>query len=351
MSKPRIVVDARMAGPVGHGIGLYVQQMAIGLSRLNLPYEVFYLLAPDAPADSPLRSLPHAVTTVPFLSKKEPFRLAPEIRQFAPALYHSPSFSSLLRYPCPHIQTVHDLNHLQFGSRAQKLYYRFVLLRSLSGASRVLSVSETSALELREWMLHHGVDQMVEVAPNAIEPFPVENDSAVLRRFGLETGNYFFALSNPKPHKNLPLLERAYLRARSKRSMPLLALSIHGRSENGVVRTGPLAGAEVGALLRNAKTFYFPSLYEGFGRPPLEAALAGTVPVVSSLSVHREVLAGVSEAQFLDPAAESRWEESFLRQANCSDRVSESSKDWIRTTWSVARLAAAMDHAYRECLP
>jgi glycosyltransferase involved in cell wall biosynthesis len=106
----------------------------------------------------------------------------------------------------------------------------------------------------------------------------------------------------------------------------------------------------VGALLRHAKAFYFPSLYEGFGRPPVEAALAGTVPVVSSLSVHREALAGVDEAVFLDPAAEPLWTESFLRMASFSGRVSERSKAWIRETWSVERLARVMDHAYRECL-
>jgi glycosyltransferase involved in cell wall biosynthesis len=111
--------------------------------------------------------------------------------------------------------------------------------------------------------------------------------------------------------------------------------------------TGPLGDAEVGALLRNAKAFFFPSLYEGFGRPPAEAVLAGTVPVVSSLAVHREVLAGVAEAVFLDPAAESRWAESFLRMANSSERVSERSRAWVRETWSVEALARKMDATYR----
>ena len=349
MSKPRILVDARMAGPVGHGIGLYVRQMAEGLSRLSLPYEMFYLLPPDAPRDSPLRALPHEECAVPFLHPAEPFSLTRVVGRLNPALYHTPSFSSLLSYPCPHVQTVHDLNHLHFGSVAHRLYYRFALLRSLRTAKRVVGVSLTASLELTEWMRKHGVNQTVAFAPNSVE-LKGAFDEAVPHRFGLEPGNYFFVLSNAKPFKNLPLLERAYSAAREKRALPPLALSISGPAAPGTVRTGPLKDAEVASLLHHAKAFYFPSLYEGFGRPPLEAVLAGTQPVVSSLAVHREVLAGVKEAVFLDPASPHAWEESFLRQANENGRVSEESRSWVKETWSVARLAGAMDQIYRECL-
>jgi glycosyltransferase involved in cell wall biosynthesis len=348
-AKPRIVVDARMAGAHGHGIGLYVRQMAEGLARLSaLPYELFYLLPPDAHPS--LLRYPHAMSPTPFLHPAEPLLLAREVSLLAPALFHAPSFASLAFYPCPHVQTVHDLNHLQFGSAFHRAYYRFLLRPSLRRARRVLSVSATAALEIREWLRHHGVDRAVGVAPNPIEEFPASDDEATLRRFGLARGEYFFALSNPKPHKNLALLERAYAAARSRRSLPPLVISIPGTAPEGVVRTGPLGDPEVGALLRNAKAFYFPSLYEGFGRPPLEAALAGTVPVVSALAVHREVLAGVTETTFLDPAAESGWTESFLRMANSSDRVSERSRAWIREKWSTDRLARTMDDVYREAL-
>lgn len=339
-----------MAGPLGHGIGLYVRQMAEGLARLSLPYELFYLLPPDAPRDSRLRALPHEECAIPFLHPAEPLTLARVVKRLGPALYHSPSFASLLSYSCPHVQTVHDLNHLHYGTLAHKLYYRIALLRSLRSARRVVGVSEAASLEIRQWLLKHGVDKTVALAPNSVE-LDEHDDPAVLRRLNLEPGRYFFTLSNPKPFKNLPLLERAYAAARAKRELPPLVLSISGQAALGTVRTGPLGDREVSALLRHAKAFYFPSLYEGFGRPPVEAVLAGTQPIVSSLSVHREVLAGVKEAVFLDPASVHAWEESFLRQANEDGRVSEASRKWVKQTWSVARLATAMDQIYRECLP
>lgn len=350
-AKPRILVDARMAGAQGHGIGLYVQQMAEGLAALApQEYELFYLIPPDASRSSPLRTQPHAESKIPFLHKSELLLLAREIRRYSPAFFHTPSFASLLSYPCPHLQTVHDLNHLHFGSATQKAYYRFVLQKSLLQARAVLSVSQAAALEIQIWLGKAGYRDRVQVVPNAIDEFPQADDAPILHRFGLDSGNYFFALSNPKPHKNLEMLERAYARALEKRSLPPLVLSIPGVSPPGIVRTGPLADAEVGALLRNAKAFYFPSLYEGFGRPPLEAALAGTPPVVSSLSVHREVLEGVRETAYLDPADEAQWVDSFLRMANRSERTSAESRNWIRETWSKARLAREMHRVYQVLL-
>jgi glycosyltransferase involved in cell wall biosynthesis len=248
------------------------------------------------------------------------------------------------------LQTVHDLNHLYFGSFPQKLYYRFVLLRSLCTARAIFSVSEAAALELRGWLSDHGWLAWVEIAANAITRFPEADDSAVLRRLGLEKGGYFFALSNPKPHKNLALLKRAYASARAQTSLPPLIISASGDSGNGVLHTGPLTNPEVGALLRHAKAFFFPSLYEGFGRPGAEAALAGTVPVVSSIPAHREALEGVHEAIFLDPRKEPEWKDSFLRMSSFTGRVGEASKKWIEERWSVERLAGTMDRAYRKCL-
>ncbi len=350
-TKPRVVIDARMVGPTGHGIALYVSQLASGLAALDLPYEPFYLVHKDCPSHSPLRRLPHAETGLSFLEPAELVGLLGELRRLSPALYHSTSFSSLLHYPCPHVQTVHDLNHLHFGTPLHKLYYRTVLLRSLRKARAVLSVSDCAAMELRSWMLSHGIDRKVGVAPNAILPFPKGDDLGVLRHFGLRQGSFFFALSNAKPHKNLAMLERAYLKASDRDAhLPPLVLSVRGESGKRIIHTGPLADDVVGALLRNATAVFSPSLYEGFGRPPVEAAIEGTVPVASSIAVHHEVLDGVSEAVLLEPKNEEAWTAQFVAMSGFSGRVCEESKNWIRKRWSIEALAGNMDRVYRSCL-
>ena len=348
--KPRVVIDARMVGPTIHGIARYVTLLAHGLSGLkDLPYEPVFLVAPGMKmADFRVKE-----TNVAFLSPGELWSIPRLLSELGASLYHSPSFSSLFYCPCPWVSTVHDLNHLSFGHIGNKIYYRALLRPFALKAKELLTVSEFSRREIAAWL---GIPRdSIDVVYNALDPAFATPPStaeidAVLKGLRLERGKYFFCLSNPKPHKNLNMLERAYAQALEQRSLPPLVLSIPGNGTRGVVRTGPLHDEEVGALLRNAKAFFFPSLYEGFGRPPVEAALAGTVPVVSSISVHREALAGVSEAVFLDPAAEPLWVESFLRMATLSERVGERSKAWIRDTWSIERLAKAMDRAYRDCL-
>lgn len=349
--RPRVVVDARMVGPHGHGIALYVSQLAEGLASHSLGFEPFYLLHTDCPASHPLRKMAHKEVPLRFLEPAELVGIPGALKELNTDLYHSPSFGSLLHYPCPHVQTVHDLNHLRFGNFVQKAYYRFVLLPSLKRARCVLSVCETSAKELQQWLKGYGVERTIEVAPNAILPFPRSNDEAVLSELGLHPGVFFFALGNPKPHKNLALLERAFRSAQTQNpSLPPLVLSVPGRTEKQLVHTGPLGDAAVGALLRNARAVFSPSLYEGFGRPPAEAALEGRLPVASDLPVHREVLAGVSEAVFLDPQKEEPWAEAFLRYAEGAPSVSEPSRAWIRSTWSVDTLASKMKQVYESAL-
>jgi glycosyltransferase involved in cell wall biosynthesis len=350
--KPRVLIDARMVGPGGHGIALYVSQLAAGLAKIpNLPYEPFFLLHSSCPKDSLLRSYGHCETELKFLEPAELVGLPKVIRSLSASLYHSTSFASLWNYPCPHLQTVHDLNHLHFGSPLHKLYYRVILLRSLRSARAVLSVSDCAAMEIRSWLQNHGVVRKVGVAPNAIEPFPIGDDARALAHFGLRAGAYFFAVGNPKPHKNIDMLERAYAAALAKdKDLPPLVLNLSGDSGKRVIRTGALAPELLGALLRNATACFSPSLYEGFGRPPVEAALSGTVPVASSLAVHHEVLDGVKEAIMLDPKVEEAWTAQFLVMASFTGRVSEASKEWIRRKWSVEALAGTMDRVYRSCL-
>ena len=341
-----------MVGARGHGIGNYVLDIAAGMWGEALTYELVFLLAPDCPADSVLRRFEHHTSKIPFLHPLEIFSLAGEVAKLNPTLFHSPSFSSLARYPFPLAITVHDLNHLQFGGLFHRLYYRFLLLPALRQARAVASVSQTAAAELDLWMRNHGLKKEVRVVPNPLRPVPGLPAREVLPLYGLEQEKYFFCLSNPKPHKNLDFLVSAYRRAREERpSLPALVLSTEGKSEGGVKHIGSVPSEHIGALLAGARAFFFPSLYEGFGRPPAEAVLEQTAPVVSDIPVLREALTGVNEAIFLPPSDLNAWKEEFLRRAaeekiwiSLASIAAVSAGHSLRAVWKKA------DAFYREAL-
>lgn len=342
--KKKVLIDARMVGVLGHGIGNYVLDLALALRGRDLPFELHYLLAKDAPAK--LRELPHRDSAISFLHPLEAWRLPKELEGFN--LFHSPSFMSLTRYPCPHVQTVHDLNHLQFGNPLHKLYYKKLLLPSLRNAKTIASVSEAAAWELRTWLDRHEVKKPVLVVPNAIAPLPAPEKGA-LESLGLK--EFFFCLSNPKPHKNTAMLETAHHRAWSRGDCLPLVTNVSGAYQEGIFRVGAVSNERVSALFAGAKGFFFPSLYEGFGRAPVEAALAGCAPVASDIPAHREVLAGVKEAQFVAPQDTHAWEEMFLRLSQSPRRkVSGESQEWIRRTYSLDQLGDKMEKIYRDAL-
>jgi glycosyltransferase involved in cell wall biosynthesis len=246
--------------------------------------------------------------------------------------------------------TIHDLNHLYFGSYAQKAYYQFILKPFASRSKRVVSVSQSSARAIEDWLKRKKSDRSkaIEIAYNAFES-PVLPDSSqeneILGRFHVRAKNYFLSLSDFKPHRNMDLLLTAYRKAKFQNPeiWPILHKGTYGR----------LTELERVVLMKNAGAFLFPSLYEGAGLPPVEAGLLGTSVIVSDLQVHREMLGDIPQNQitYCSPHQVEEWA-SVL--AKFQDRPALSvERDALSKTlrrFSVANLANAMDQIYRNVL-
>ena len=231
--------------------------------------------------------------------------------RIAPHLFHTPHFVLPVLTPCRSIVTIHDCIHLLFPeylrNRMAHVYARAMLWTTVHRASRVLTVSEASKKDILRFF---GVpEQRVTVIYNAIdERFyddPREEEIVRVReRYQLHDRFLMYA-GNVKPHKNLERLIDAFVVVRQSGFDDLKLLitgseisryatlrrAVHRYNLHKHVRfLGFQSETTLAVLYRLADVFVFPSLYEGFGLPPLEAMASGTPVVVSNVSSLPEVV-------------------------------------------------------------
>ncbi len=357
--KPIVVIDARMIRSIPHGISRYVSELCRGLDQLHqitpLLYEPIFLTAPGlSQSFGSFQSFP---IPVPFLSLTEVFKIPPALKHLHASLYHSPSFSSLWSCPCPSIITIHDLNHLIYGSWSKKLYYKSLLRRFALQSECITTVSQFSQKELSEWLKIPA--EKIEVVSNSLEFCSNNSEEQVpesqLKKYQLMSHQYFFCLSHSKPHKNLALLVEAYqmYRNQNPHSWPLVLNVSEFSQFPGVQSVGHLSTSDARLLMSHAGGVFFPSLYEGFGLPPLEGALFGAPLAVSSIPPHREGLVDLSPDAvcWTEPNDRDGWIKAFEKiQTGQIAASSPTQRLQIVQRFSSKRLAAHMDLLYRRVL-
>jgi len=230
----------------------------------------------------------------PFQSRRRPWHpldpalLGLTLWQKRPRLFFSPGYNSPVGWPNPFVFTLHDLNHLcvpDNSSAAKRAYYRHIIRPACHRAAFVLTVSEYSKGEIASWAKVKE-EKILNVGNGVGLPF-------VSTGGRYEPGYpYLLYVGSWKPHKNLPRLLKAYSISAVRREARLV---LCGNSDGNIFfteierlgLTGEVAfadsdaDAELSAIYRGALAFVFPSLYEGFGLPPLEAMACG-VPVLTS---------------------------------------------------------------------
>lgn len=245
----------------------------------------------------------------------EQLRLPQLLRKHSIDLVHSLGYVSPVLAACPSVVTIHDLNYQAFGSympRVKRLALALMVRLSALQAQHIITVSEFSRREVcrtfgvprAKVTVTHGAPKPPHRQPTA----PPDHEKAVLARLGIRPP-YVLAFSSLSPNKNIPRLLAAFNRARNRHGLPhQLVLVGHfernsvpatALADSSVVLTGYLDSATLEAVLSSAQMLVFPSYYEGFGLPVLEAMAAG-VPVVSSSSASLPEVCGEA-ALFFNP--------------------------------------------------
>ena len=286
-------------------------------------------------------------------------------RKAQPDIVHCPHFPTPTPVRGPLVVTLHDLTPLVvpevMPSAVRRAVYRAWNARAARLADRVIVPSRATAADVER--LLPAARGKLAVTPEAADDFslgPTGPLTATLTR--LASPPYLLSMGSTKPHKDLPTLLRAF--AQLAPSRPDLNLLLVGAEPIGyldaeltsappdvrarVAFTGRMSDAELRALYVGASAFAFPSRYEGFGLPPLEAMALG-VPVVCANAASLPEVVGDAALFFPagDSAALAAALSRLLDDPALRERLSKAGRERaVEFTWE--RTAAATVSVYRE---
>jgi glycosyltransferase involved in cell wall biosynthesis len=316
----RIAIDARKLRD--YGIGTYVRNLLRHLSRIDTETEYVLLCRPGdfglvADLGENFRPVSEPARTY---SVSEQLRVPLDLRRLRADLFHAPHYVLPPLTPCRSVVTIHDCIHLRFPqylpNKLGYAYARSSLWIATHRASRIMTVSEASKRDILRYfripeskisVIYNAIDERFGMMP------PEEEIARVRERYQLNDPFVLYA-GNIKPHKNLERLIEAFqmVRRGPLEHVKLLIIgdeiskyatlrrAVHKHKLHQHVRFfGFVPDRTLAVLYRLAAVFVFPSLYEGFGLPPLEAMASGTPVITSNVSSLPEVVGDA--AVLVDP--------------------------------------------------
>lgn len=352
------------------GVGHYTLELARALAAFR-PEDSFELIVPNAIPASIIReteTIPNLrlviVKANVLMRRWSSIGLPLYLRRARLNLFHGTNYQLPLMNAKRNVLTVHDLSifthpEMHDGRFARRARRRLPIM--LGAASRIITPTEAIKEELTARFNLDPVRITVtpEAPRNSFYPMKREDTADVRQRLGIEN-EFILFVGTIEPRKNLQTLLRAFERI-SRESDHRSQLVLAGgegwltddfdrlvRASNFRERirlTGYLSDEDLRALYSSCKVFVYPSLYEGFGLPPLEAMACGAPVVASRIAAHEETLK--DNALLIEPVDESALAKAIVelldndstrRQLASRGRAHAANFSWKKTaeiTWTV----------------
>jgi len=358
----KIGIDARFYGTLGKGLGRYTQKLIEYLEKIDTENEyVVFLRKENFDEYSPQnKNFTKVLANIPWYSWKEQFYMPILLRRYHLDLVHFPHFNVPALYFGNFVITVHDLILLHHptvrSTTLPSVYYWFkflmykaILRWALFRANHIITVSQFAKEDiLRYYKLNprkisvtyeansEFIKQKTENKKQKISD-KVKDDSGFLKQFTQYKQQnlckygimkpYIVYVGNAYPHKNLDRLITAFSQANVQgRQLVLvgkidhfyerLVKKVSEENIERVIFTDMVSDEDLEGIYQQAHMYVFPSLYEGFGLPPLEA-MARRVPVAASNKTSMPEILGKA-AYYFDPEDESAMQNALERV--CSDQ-------------------------------
>ena len=367
----RVAFDATPLQRKRSGIGMYTENLIRALLETRECEVVLLSNRPLIPLDELEPADRHASNGFPIRAVWMQAFLPHVLAQVRPSLCHFPNYLAPLRAPCPRVVTFHDMSlhrYPEFFSGRKRYLSRQLLPLVAQRAEGIITVSEYSRREIIELLgvPRRRVHVIYEAAARTYQPIidPMALES-VRRRFELPS-RFILSVGTIEPRKNIGRLLTAFeglVADGAFRDVQLvlvgesgwknrdLLLRIGEAQSRGRVRyLGYLPQEDLPALYSLASVLAYPSIYEGFGLPIVEAMACGT-PVLTSNRASMAEIAG-SAAYLVDPEDTQsirRGLEAILRHRDLAVALSQRGRDRAaRFSWS--ETAERTLEVYREVL-
>lgn len=327
ISPMKIGIDCRMYSANFTGIGRYTHELIKNILELNhklkSPHQItLFFNNPEYKNFHTIHPIKKVLVNAKHYSLAEQTRFLRLLNKEKCDIVHFPHFNVPLLYNKPFVVTIHDLTLSLFpGKKMTKWYHRLAyhltIRHAIKKSKKIIAVSNNTKSDILKHfkvhpdkiqVIHNGINKGFVLLNDPKEAEPTLNKHNIQKQFLLYTGVW-------RSHKNLPRLIRAFHILKNKKSLDL-QLVITGKPdpsypevpdtvkelklEKDVIFPGLVPEQELLHLYNAAFIFVFPSLYEGFGLPPLESMRCGT-PVVASNSSSIPEVCGEENALYFDP--------------------------------------------------
>jgi glycosyltransferase involved in cell wall biosynthesis len=346
-----IGIDARFYGPVGKGLGRYTQEVVDNVINIlseneDIRFVIFLSIENYDIFECDGQRVKKVLIKSRWYTLAEQIEFPYRIWQEKVDLMHFPHFNVPALVTVPFIVTIHDLILTKFPTyRATTLHplfywfkdkaYRIVISLAVRRAKKIITVSEFTKNDLIEQfnvkaskilVTYEGVANL-DKNDNSLFSMKLENEK-ILARYNISSP-FLLYVGNAYPHKNLEGLINIF--GKLKNSHPDLRLVLVGKEDyfynrvqefaqhhnfwqpsnhnSSVTFPGYIPDADLRVIFESARAYVFPSLYEGFGLPPLEAMAHGC-PVVSSNRASMPEILG-SAAIYFNPENEDEAVETI----------------------------------------
>lgn len=207
------------------------------------------------------------------------------------------------------INTVHDMTPWMFANTMSLkglVYFKLSITLAMRRSAHIITISESSKRDINEHFNNNNIS-VIYCGVDALYQKPIDdvNLISVLNKYNINEKGYLLCIATLEPRKNFPLLLNAYVELRKElkidrklvivgrkgwRFDEIFRILIDNKLENEVLFTGFVEEKELPYIYKGAYCFIFPSIYEGFGMPPLEAMACGVPVIVSDSSSLPEVV-------------------------------------------------------------